>query len=282
MSQPAAESGSRQRFALLANHADEDVGLAEAALLIACEEYPALEVKRYLGQLDLMGATLASRLPRDRAPEAAVLALNEYLFQEQGFRGNTDAYYDPRNSFLNDVLDRRIGIPISLSAVYMEVARRAGIEAFGVGLPGHFVVRLAGAGHTLLVDPFHGGAVLTEDDCQRRLDRIFGGRVRMEPRMLDALAPRAILERMLRNLKAIYAKEEDHPRTLSVLELLLLLVPGSLADLRDRGLAYASLDCYALAARDLTDFLARCPPKERTAELVSTLETQKRRAARVN
>jgi regulator of sirC expression with transglutaminase-like and TPR domain len=282
MGQQPTESGSRQRFAVLATDAEEPADLAEAALLIACEEYPSLEVARYLERLDAMGAALLARLPEAPTAEAAVRALNDYLFGEQGFRGNTDAYYDPRNSFLNDVLDRRTGIPITLSTLYMEVARRAGIGAFGVGLPGHFLVKVSGRDETFLVDPFHGGARLTADDCQRRLDRIFGGRVRMEPRMLDPVAPRAILERMLRNLKAIYVREQDHARTVSVVDLLLLLVPGSLADVRDRGLAYAGLSCHAWAARDLSDFLARCPPRERTPELQARLEAEERRAARLN
>jgi regulator of sirC expression with transglutaminase-like and TPR domain len=282
MNAPAGETWSRQRFADLLARPEEAIDLAEGALLIACEEYPELELDRYLAQLDEMGAALATRLAPRAGAEAAAATLNEYLFEEQGFRGNAEAYYDPRNSFLNEVLDRRVGIPITLSAVYMEVGRRAGVPVFGVGLPGHFVVKLEAAGDEVLVDPFHAGAILTREHCQERLDRIFGGRVKMEPRMLDAVTPRQMLERMLRNLKAIYAKEEDHQRALRVLELLLRIPPTNLDDLRDRGLVYAALDCYGLAVRDLEAYLSSSAPAKRTKELMSALASLRGKAARVN
>jgi regulator of sirC expression with transglutaminase-like and TPR domain len=282
MSARSSDPSSRQRFAAILAQPEESLDLAEAALLIACEEYPALDLSRYLRHLDLMGDSLAARLPASPDAQAVAGVVNQYLFREQGFHGNTDAYYDPRNSFLNEVLDRRTGIPITLSAVYMEVARRAGVPAFGVGLPGHFVVRLQGVDREILVDPFHGGTTLTERDCQDRLDRIFGGRVKMEPRMLEAVSPRQILERMLRNLKAIYAKEQDHARALGVLELLLCLGPGNLDDLRDRGLAYAALECYGLAVRDLEAYLALAGEARRTPELLRVLETLRLRASRPN
>jgi regulator of sirC expression with transglutaminase-like and TPR domain len=282
MTAPAAPTWSRERFAALLARPEESIDLAEAALLIACEEYPSLEPGRYLAQLDRMGAALAARLSPRAEAEAAAAVMNEYLFQEEGFRGNSDAYYDPRNSFLNEVLDRRVGIPITLSAVYMEIGRRAGVPVSGVGLPGHFVVKLEAAGHEILVDPFHAGAILTKAHCQERLDRIFGGRVKVEPRMLEAVTPKQMLERMLRNLKAIYAKEGDHERTLRVLELLLRLRPANPEDLRDRGLVYAALDCYALAVRDLEAYLSNTAPAKRTKELLSALETLRLRASRVH
>jgi regulator of sirC expression with transglutaminase-like and TPR domain len=282
MKDPGEETWSRQRFAAMLARPEEDIDLAEAALLIACEEYPELELDRYLSRLDAMGAALASRLAPRAGAAAAAATLNEYLFEEQGFRGNAEDYYDPRNSFLNEVLDRRVGIPITLSAVYMEVGRRAGIPVVGVGLPGHFVVKLEVAGREVLVDPFHAGAILTRAHCQERLDRIFEGRIKMEPRMLEAVTPRQMLERMLRNLKAIYAKEEDNDRALRVLELLLRIRPANLEDLRDRGLVYAALDCYGLAVRDLEAYLSRAAPAKRTKELAAALESLRRQASRVN
>ncbi|HVQ29085.1 MAG TPA: transglutaminase-like domain-containing protein [Vicinamibacteria bacterium] len=282
MSPPSEDTWSRQRFTALLGRPDEDIDLAEAALLIACEEYPSLEPDLYLARLDAMGEALAARLPESAEALEVASTLREYLFRQEGFHGNSDKYYDPRNSFLNEVLDRRTGIPISLSAVYIEVARRAGVPVFGVGLPGHFVVKLQGADREVLVDPFHGGAVLTPEDCQARLNRIFEGRVKMEPRMLAAVTPRQILDRMLRNLKALYVKEADHPRTLGVLELLLRLDPEGLEDLRDRGLVYAALDCYAYAARDLEAYLAGAGRTPKTDELVSALEALRHRASRIN
>jgi regulator of sirC expression with transglutaminase-like and TPR domain len=259
--------------------------LAPAAMAIARLEYPRLEPTPYLERIEALGREAARRVSRGgpgATLEARVAAVSRFLYDEQGFSGNREHYDDPRNSFLNEVLDRRVGIPITLSAVYMEVGRRAGVPVFGVGLPGHFVVKLEAAGDEVLVDPFHAGAILTREHCQERLDRIFGGRVKMEPRMLDAVTPRQMLERMLRNLKAIYAKEEDHQRALRVLELLLRIPPTNLDDLRDRGLVYAALDCYGLAVRDLEAYLSSSAPAKRTKELMSALASLRGKAARVN
>jgi len=277
-----AEGSPLEHFAALVAGPEEDLDLGLGALLIACAEYPDLDPAAYLHRLDEMGADIEARLAVSEAPEQLAGILSGYLSGEQGFKGNTAAYYDPRNSFLNEVLDRRTGIPITLSTVYLEVARRAGIDARGVGLPGHFLVRLGAEGGHLLVDPFHAGAVLTEADCQKRLDRIFDGRVRIQPQMLDAVPKRRILERMLRNLKAVYVKEEDHARTLRVLDLLLVSAPESLEDLKDRGLVYAALDCYGFAVRDLEAYLFRAGPSRHTRDLEATLADLRRRAARLN
>ncbi len=219
MSHPAPTESPRRLLDALLTRPDREVNLGEAALLIAAEEYPGLAVRDYLVRLDEMGWALRQRLDDEPRPERAVMALNKYLFQEQGFRGNTKEYYDPRNSYLNEVLDRRTGIPITLSTVYMEVARRAGLDVEGVGLPGHFVVRIQAPGHPLLVDPFNSGTVLTEKDCQQRLDRIFGGKVKMEPKMLQPCRHRDMLERILRNLKAVYIRDQDVQRALRMVEV---------------------------------------------------------------
>ena len=195
------------------------------------------------------------------------MALNHYLFQELGFRGNTEQYYDARNSYLNEVLDRRTGIPITLSLVYIEVGRRAGLEVEGVGLPGHFVVRVQTPARGLLVDPFHGGTLLSEKDCQERLDRIFSGKVKLEPKMLRPCGHKDMVERVLRNLKAIHLRDEDKLRALRVVDLLVALQPTSAEDLRDRGVLYAALDCYGVAARDLESYLALAPRAKDAEEL---------------
>jgi regulator of sirC expression with transglutaminase-like and TPR domain len=276
------ESPSRRQFSTILARPDPSVDLAEASLLIACEEYPELDVPGYLAQLDVMAAALRPRVDPSEAPEAAVRALNQYLFEEQGFRGNVEEYYDPRNSYLNQVLDRRCGIPITLSTVYMEVARRAGIAIDGVGLPGHFIVRVARSGPPMLVDPFHGGALLSEEDCQRRLDRIYGGRVKMEARMLAACSRKEILRRMLRNLKAIYLKEHDFTKALGIVELLLRVPPASAEDLRDRGIVHAGLDCYGLAVEDFEAYMARSPEAPEAAEILAKIVDLRRLAARVH
>jgi regulator of sirC expression with transglutaminase-like and TPR domain len=260
---------------------DAEVDLAEASLLIAGEEYPDLEPGRYLARLDEMAAALG-RGAGDARTEEAVAALNRLLFEQEGFHGNTEDYYDPRNSFLNDVLDRRIGIPISLCTVYMEVGRRAGLSVEGVGLPGHFVVRLSSSPAPVLVDPFHGGAVLTLEDCQRRLDRIYAGRLRLAPNMLAACGRKSILSRMLRNLKGIYVKAGDYVRALRAVEMLRSLDPESVDELRDRGVLYAALDCFAAAAADLEGYLALRPQCAEAPQLAAKAAELRARAARLN
>lgn len=192
------ESRSRTRFRQIVS--EPAFPLAEAALLVACEEYPELPVERYLGHLNEMGVRARARVDQAASLLGRVQALNGYLFEEEGFHGNNDDYYDPRNSFLNDVLDRRTGIPVTLSAVYIEVGRRCGLHVEGVSLPGHFIVRVRGgrgarsAGPEQLVDPFHAGALLSVSECQARLDRIFAGRMRLDAAMLQGCDGRAVLE----------------------------------------------------------------------------------------
>jgi regulator of sirC expression with transglutaminase-like and TPR domain len=279
---PLAFEDARGRLEDLLAGPDRDLNLAEAALLVAAEEYPDLDVRAYLVRLDEMGVALRDRLEDEPRPERAIMALNRYLFQEQGFHGNVEQYYDARNSYLNDVMDRRTGIPITLSTVFMEVAARAGLEVEGVGLPGHFVVRVRTPRMPLLVDPFHGGTLLTEKDCQDRLDRIFDGKIKLEPRMLRPCRRKDMLERMLRNLKAIYLRDQDKARALRVVDLLVSIQPGSAEDLRDRGILYAALDCYAFAVRDLESYLAMAPGAKDAEELTARLTLLHRQAARLN
>jgi regulator of sirC expression with transglutaminase-like and TPR domain len=255
--------------------------LAEAALLVACEEYPQLPVQAYLERIDEMAQS--ARVPIGRASTllGRVRALNAYLFEEQGFHGNNDDYYDPRNSFLNDVLDRRTGIPVTLSAVYIEVGRRCGLEVEGVSLPGHFIVRVRECG-SQLVDPFHAGALLSHDECQARLDRIFAGRMRLDPAMLAPCDGRALLARMLRNLKVIYVKAQDYPRALNVLDRLVELEPASAEERRERGLVYAAMDCYGLAVADIEKSLELAPAGPEADPLRARLLELRRKQALVN
>ncbi len=261
---------------------DEAIDLAEASLLIACEEYPDLDVAQYLAHIGTLGGELGERVSGTSDRGEIVAAMNALLFDEQGFTGNTKDYYDPRNSLLNDVLDRRTGIPITLSMVYMEVGRRAGVAVDGVGLPGHFIVKLPAPGNDLLVDPFHGGMRLSVEDCQQRLDRIYEGRVKVEASMLEACGRREILDRTLRNLRAIYVRAEDYAKAIRTVDLLLVLDPASPQHLRDRGMLYAALDCYALAARDLEESVDQTPSSSDAAALRDTIDDLRRKAARLH
>jgi len=275
-----SETQSRREFVELVSRPDPEVDLGRAALLIACEEYPDLDLEKYLHRLDGMGEALRNRM---RGAAAFPIAeLNRYLFEEEGFHGNRREYYDPRNSFLNDVLDRMTGIPITLSTVYMEVGRRAGLALEGVALPGHFIVRFTGTEEGWLIDPFHGGALLTPRDCQRRLDRVYQGRVKLEAGMLAAVTRKHILERMLRNLKAIYMKSDDAPRALKIVELLLRIDPRSGEDLRDRGLLHAAMDCFQLATSDLEAYLSMVPQAENAEALWVKVAEMRHKSSRLN
>jgi regulator of sirC expression with transglutaminase-like and TPR domain len=256
--------------------------LAEPALLIAAEEYPELNVARYLLRIDEMGHEARELLPSGGPLAVKLQSLNRYLFAQEGFRGNSAEYYDPRNSFLNDVIDRKMGIPISLSAIYLEVGRRGGLDMCGVGFPGHFLVKAATPDDEIIVDPFHGGTLLTADDCQKRLDRVYAGKLKLDASMLASVSPRQILTRMLRNLKLIYVRGEDYVRALRVLDLLLILDADAGEDLRDRGLVYSALDCYGAAARDLTRYLSLQPGAPEADKIVVKIAELQRRAAHVN
>jgi len=261
---------------------DEGVDLARAALLIAREEYPELDLRLYLDRLDGMARAVRRQLGAGPGAADAIAALNGYLFEQEGFHGNEQDYYDPRNSFLNEVLDRRTGIPITLSTVYIEVAQRAGVTAAGVGLPGHFIVKVSAGGGEVLVDPYHGGMRLSEEHCQERLDRIYGGRLKVDAAMLAPCGRKSILARLLRNLKAIYLKTGEQERALRTLDLLLEVNPRSGEDVRDRGLLYAAMDCYSLAARDLQAYVDLFPGALEAAELREKVAEYRGKAARVN
>lgn len=243
--------------------------LAAPAFLVARIEYPHLDPGPYLDRLEEMGDAALHRVAREAlegAPLAArVDALNAYLFGELGFFGNRERYDDPRNSCLNEVLDRRTGIPITLSLVYIEVARRAGIRADGINFPGHFLVRVRpdlrtdDPGDGLIVDPFHGGAILSELDCRRLLERHLGTGAAFDRALLAPASRKAILIRMLLNLKRLYVQMRSFPQARQVTDVLLALNPSSLVELRDRGLLAAQMQDFAAALRDLEQFLTLSP-----------------------
>jgi regulator of sirC expression with transglutaminase-like and TPR domain len=191
--------------------------------------------------------------------DAAAAAVGTVLFGEDGFRGNAGDYYDPRNSFLNDVLERRLGIPITLSVIYVEVAARAGLTARGVGFPGHFLVRAEKDGAHCLLDPFNGGAPLGGDDCEALLRRMHGASARLDPAHLRPVGTRQIVTRMLANLKGIYTALGDWPRALRTLDRLLLVCPAALAERRDRGAVHARLGNPRAAIRDWEAYLGGAP-----------------------
>jgi len=266
--QPLVDSFTRAVFS-------PDPDLAVAALLIARVEYPALDAAPYLDQLDALGREAARRLAHISAtgnapprvnPDhyARVMALNDYLFGELQFVGNETRYDDPRNSFLNEVLDRRTGIPITLALLYIEVARRAGLHVEGVNFPGHFLLRCpAGPGRLfsedLIIDAFHAGAILSEDDCRallrRRADADRDDDVVPQSHVLVHASKPQILARMLLNLKRAYVRMHSFPQARDITELLLAVHPSALNELRDRGLLAYHMKDFPAALRDLQAYL---------------------------
>jgi len=236
---------------------DATVDLARAALAVARIEYPELDERRELARLD----ALAARVGAGRRSEARATLerLRRFLFDEEGFRGNADEYYDPRNSCLNDVLDRKLGIPITLSVLTMEVGRRVGLDIVGVGLPGHFIVSATIDSRPVLLDPFHGGVVLTPSSAADVAARAVGRPVKIEEAHWAPCPRRQIVVRMLRNLKTIYARRSDWDRALGVIDRLLLIDSETPMHLRDRGTVLVKAGRLWEGAAEWESYLNRYP-----------------------
>ena len=198
---------ARTRFAEIAALPDEEIDLAEAALVLAAEAVPELDVAAYLARIDELARELAGGNTGESSLRARVDSLNRELFEARGFHGSRDGYYDPRNSFLNEVLDRRTGIPISLCVLYVELARRLGLHAEGISFPGHFLAKIVDGQEEIVVDAFEA-RVISDDECAVRLKLALGPRAELRE-ALRAASRKEILVRMLANLKAIYTNESD-------------------------------------------------------------------------
>lgn len=266
-------SSARQYFYQAIQQPDEYIDLAKAALYIAQEEYPDLDPDEYLNALDTMALELQERLPTDRYPLRIIQSINQYLYDDLGFAGNQKDYSDPRNSFFNDVIDRRLGIPITLALVYLEVARRIDFPMVGVGMPGHFLIRPAISDMEIFVDAFNGGEVMFPQDCQERLTQIYQQPVTLQPEFLAAVSHRQFLARILTNLKYIYLNQKDLEKALAAVERILLLFPGVALELRDRGLLCYQLGRFSQAASDLETYLAEAPNAQ-DASVIRQLLTQ--------
>jgi regulator of sirC expression with transglutaminase-like and TPR domain len=272
MSTPTASA--RRLFALEVARSEVDLDLARAALLAAKEEYAQLPEELYLARLDQMAEEVKDRLADETAPLVVLEELLEMLFVRRRFRGNREAYYDPRNSFLNDVLDRGLGIPLTLGIVLLEVGWRLDLPLEGVSFPGHFLVRFKGSAVDLLIDPFDEGKLRFEDQAQELLDQVYGGVVRLRASFLGRATKRDMLSRLLTNLKGIYVKVGDDARALAVVERMLLLHPTSRGENRSRGLLLARLGREAEAVEQLEAYLKLvpgAPDAERVRTMVADL-----------
>jgi regulator of sirC expression with transglutaminase-like and TPR domain len=253
-------------FATLGRLPDDQLDLILANVLIAQEDNPALRLSDVAARF----ADLAARAPRLEAASnrKRAEALSVYLFQEEGFRANEKAYYDPRNSFVSHVLERKVGIPISLTLILLEVARRCGIPLAGVGFPGRFLAGLPGDGD-FFIDSFGGGRVLNAKDCEDLYREQSGGKGKWSPEFLATVSRKQTLQRMLRNLKEIYLNREDVPRCLRAAEKLSALSPDDLEEIRDRGVLSLHGGAFVRALSDLETYLAGRPEAD-DAELIRT------------
>ncbi len=262
---------------------DERIDLLRAALTVARTEYPGLNLNSYVARVDALAERVSRRI-RDVGDTAqTIFALNTTLFQEEGLRGNREDYYDPRNSFVNDVLDRRLGIPITLALIYMEVARRIGFPLFGVGMPGHFLLKHYDIeGRQVLIDAFNGGNILSMKDCQRRLNEIYAGQVAFQPEFLMSVSRRQMLTRILNNLKAVYLASRNFRKALPIVDLVLVIYPRSPEDVKQRALLRHSLGQMRGAAEDLEVYLKMSPDASDADEIRQTALSIRRTLATMN
>ena len=241
---------------------DEHIPLFEAALSIAQDDVPSLDLSECLLEIDRFAARLKRRMPADIAQIPKLRLLNNFFYQELGFAGNLNDYYNPDNSYLHKVLAARRGIPISLAVIYMELAQQIGLDVKGISFPGHFLMKLSVSSGDIILDPFNG-ASLSREDIEERLEPYFiNGHGPNDPPLASYLAeasPRTILARMLRNLKTLFAEHPHWKQFLNVQQRLVILLPDEIAERRDRGLAYANLDCPQAALQDLEAYLDQCP-----------------------
>jgi regulator of sirC expression with transglutaminase-like and TPR domain len=286
-----------EAFAEQVRREDDRIELARACLQIAEDAYPGLDVDGYVGEIDRFAKRLRARIPIDAGAEDRVIALNEFLFADLGFSGNVDDYYDPRNSYLNEVIDRRRGIPITLSVLYIEIGRRIELPLEGVSFPGHFLVRLPMRGGTLVLDPFAGGAPQSADELRERLRRVIPRAAGEAPRQsfggvavadlpletfLEPASNRQILARLLRNLKGVYREKDRPERLLEVLNRMIIVSPDAAGERRDRGYVYHRLECWRPALQDLADYIERAPEAADLEEVRARVVELSERCARLN
>lgn len=244
------------------SRSDGEMDLASAALLVAKEEYPQLSVELYLARLDQIAEEVRDRLGNETAPLVILTELLHTLYERRKFDGNRQAFHDPRNSFLNDVLDRGVGVPLTLGIVVLEVGWRLEIPVEGVKFPGHFLVRYRGEVFPLLIDPFNGGAIHFQDGAQEMLDQLYGGTVQIQPEFLRTATKRDVLVRMLTNMKGLYVRVGDHARALAAVERMLMITPLAPTESRSRGVLLARLGRHEEAVQQLEAYLRVSPAAE--------------------
>jgi regulator of sirC expression with transglutaminase-like and TPR domain len=265
---------ARRRFEEIAGRPDPLLDLVEGSLVIALEESPAVDVDRHLREVQAWSEAVRGRLEGSRDVERIVETINRLLFDEEGFHGEHDDYYDPRSALLSEALERHAGLPITLSILYLELSRRVGIEAAGVALPGRFLVKFTGPFGVVVVDPFDGGRVLSTVELQKILDSMFGGGVKLREHHLRSFSPKEILARELAQLKAAYLAQHDLPRAAASIDRLLILDDRDAYEVRDRAGLAMQMHAYRQAIDLFERYLSLTPSADdrvRVREQISYL-----------
>ena len=280
-----ASSDVIQAFAALVRSEieDERVDILRAALTFARIEDPQLDVEHYVRRIEGFAKRVAARIQDPDDPAQIIAALNEVLFQEEMFRGNTVDYYSPRNSYLQNVLDRALGIPITLALVYMEVARRVSFRLFGVGMPGHFLLKHYDVdGRSILIDAFERGSIVSEEDCRQKLETIYSGQIELRPEFLLPVTRRQMLTRMLNNLRSVYLSQRDFRRAVQIVDLILVIYPRSPEDVKQRAVLRYNLDDYRGALNDFDEYVKMSPDASDAEEIKQTALSLRRSMAMMN
>jgi len=270
----AAPEEIRDDFARTVRAPDQALDLARAALLVAAESDPRVDVDRQLHTLDSWAAELRGRLQPDWNNLQKLARLRNFVFEELGFRGDHKDYFNPSNSLLHEVMQRRLGVPLTLSIIFMELGWRIGIPFEGVGFPGHFLIRLTGEPGDLVLDPFNHARTMHEDDCRQLLDEVTGGRLEFDGRLLASVTKRDMITRLLLNLKGAYLRANQDEEALAAVERLLLIHPDDFDQVRDRGLLLVRLHRYGAALDALKAYLAArpdAPDRESIAQQAAAL-----------
>lgn len=258
------------------NQPDEQIDLAKASLYYAQAEYHDLDVEKYLAFFETIALEIRPQLPAELYPLKVIKIINYHLFDCLKFQGNSQDYYDADNSFLNQVIERKLGIPITLSVIYLTVAKHLNFPMVGIGMPGHFLIRPEFEDVGIFVDPFNRGEILFKQDCQERLNQIYQQPFEIEPSLFAPVSNRQILGRMLNNLKFVYLHRRELNKALAAMTGILKLFPGNAAEIRDRGLLYYQVNRWQEAVLDLEYFLKIAPNSEDAPTIKKLLQQMNR------
>jgi len=269
-------------FSQMASLPDDRIDLARGALLIAKAGYPDLDESFYLGRLNRMAAGLIDQITAKMDPLDIIARINHILFDEENLRGNRDNYYDPDNSFLNRVLDRRMGIPITLSLIYIEVAGRLGLDVRGIGLPGHFITALYHESGKVFIDPFNRGEIRTDDDCRAIIRNHLGETGATDPNWLEPVSRKEFLIRMLRNLKLIYAQADNDVMLYRMVHWILTLEPKAAVELRERAMIYEAIGDPVRAIKDWQLYIANTFDLENEKSILARIDYLQKQIPRIH